>query len=675
MTVEVLKNSNLLQHMCQYQDGLPVELLEITQLAQSIVISPCITQTSVCPSAYLSNIPPRFIDTSYRQLFKHFNDLPNYILFLNGAFTEPTLPVHLSIVENNIKHVKMWIKHKSEWLTPAPFKLAAICGHLKIVKLLMNASKNVWCPEAMDLAAMDLAAMDGHLDVVKFMHDIENGPGCTTEAMDGAATYGHLEVVQFLNENRTEGCTTKALKGAVNNGYVKVVKYLLEHRREQYTPSDFFYPEYYRIQCHRASEEKDYIELVLTAIEANPLATIKFLRQENIFGITKNVFDKVIVSGDKATIRYAVEVLMTDHNKAISLLDNADETIDAWVPLDNEELLPNSTSNDKEWYTSKAMDLAAGLGDFETIKLLHQTGIKCCTVDAINRAAAVGRLDIVEWLHTHRTEGCTENAMTYAAAGEHFEVVKWLHEVKGLNCTNNALGSAAYNGDIEIVKYLVSIPMTQQIYYPDDFLGGGGNQTTLMLGDIPCVDTSCGHAVDRAASNGYINIVEILHDFPATTEAMDMAAGNGHLDMIKYLHTHRHERCTAQAYNYAITTNRLDILIYLMTNNCCNGDINFEQLCIGAAGGNDREILAFCMNLLQTELTHLSKQLIMYNAVTSGRLEIVKWLYEVKRFGWTSIILEEAERRGHKNIVQYLNLVGHFEDNVLDVWDIAFNIF
>ncbi|OQR85446.1 hypothetical protein THRCLA_23027 [Thraustotheca clavata] len=103
---------------------------------------------------------------------------------------------------------------------------------------------------------------------------------------------------------------------------------------------------------------------------------------------------------------------------------------------------------------SKAMDIAAAPGDFDTVKLIHRIGIKCCTARAMNKAAGFGRLGI----------GCTNDAITYAAARGHLNVVKWLHEVKILFCTMDGLSTAAYNGDIEMVKYLITIPMPYENY-------------------------------------------------------------------------------------------------------------------------------------------------------------------------------------------------------------------
>ncbi|OQS03385.1 hypothetical protein THRCLA_04316 [Thraustotheca clavata] len=673
----VVKDLDLFKNICQYQKGLPLELKQVIDLAKSIIITPCYIFSSARPTAYLSNIPSCIKYTPYLQLFKYWDELPNYALFLSNHKKEPTLPFHLSIAENNIKHVKMWIKYKPEWLTPAPLKLAAICGHLEIVEILMSASKNVCCPEA-----MDLAAMNGYLDVVKFMHN-KNGPGCTTEAMDGAATFGHLEVVQFLNDNRTEGSTPKALQGAVYMGYGTIVEYLFNHGHQHFRRSIcFFCPEYYRIQCHRAAKEKDYVgvlqslirrplrelddEIILAAIKNDPYRTIMYLHQHKVYTITKILFDDLVETKNKQAIRYALEVLLTENKKPISLLDGSDDVvIDPWSPKGVAHVIYRSPWLEKEWSKSKAMDIAAALGDLDTIKLLHRSGIKCCTVDAMNKAAAIGRIDIAEWLHIHRTEGCSENAITYAIAGKHFDMVKWLHEVRGVNCTMDGLSTAAYMGDLEMVKYLISISRITANYFPR--YTNGGNKKDFMPGNVRAIEIFCGRAVDRAASNGHIDIVKMLHDHSATTKAMDDAVSNGHIGMVRYLQTYRKEGCSTDAYSSAIKTNRFDIFKYLVTNDCGRGVADYEKLCIETAGCNNIDMLEFCMKQLhKDDITTSFKQQMMYKAAMYGQLENVKFLHEVKGFKWTYTIQQIAVSRENMDVANYLDSVDGYEENVLN---------
>ncbi|KAE8990066.1 hypothetical protein PR003_g24627 [Phytophthora rubi] len=109
-------------------------------------------------------------------------------------------------------------------------------------------------------SVLDVAAGNGHLEVVKYLHEIcqeaagseedQDGldtgsesmrsgdsifsddswaeeptkPGCTAAAMDGAAANGHMDVVQWLHHNRNEGCTMDAMDSAAGNGHLDMVK-------------------------------------------------------------------------------------------------------------------------------------------------------------------------------------------------------------------------------------------------------------------------------------------------------------------------------------------------------------------------------------------------------------------------------------------------------------------
>ncbi|OQR98130.1 hypothetical protein THRCLA_06783 [Thraustotheca clavata] len=676
--LKVLRDFNLFQIIVHFQFGLPKELVEICCLAESIEIIPNYTDSSRTPTAYLSNIPPRFSNTSY---IKQCNQVPNTNLFLKDHFKEPTLPLHLSIVENNGNHVELWIKNKPEWLSTAPLKLAAICGHLGIVQRLINASKNVWTPEA-----MDLAAMNGYLDIVIWLHNLENGPGCTIKAMDGAATYGHLQVVEFLNENRSEGCTFTALKMGASNGYSKVVEYLLTHLPKQHIDEGFTFFGYYGILTHQAVEEKDYIgviqslqshslsvsdiheNIIYAAVKENPL---EYISRYNIYGITKKIFDEVIESGDQVAIRCAVEAIFQENDKPISLIHD-EVVLDPWTPIDTEFALRSPWAQ-SSWKHSRAMDIAAALGNMEAIQLLHQTGIQCCSVAAISMASLIGRIDIVEWLYSNRNEGWSDTAMTFAATNGHLDMVKWLHGVAGLNCTEDGLASAAINGDIAMVSYLISIPMSDKAINVMDarrWLLSGLNKYLCPSNNRFRFLGLRSSPVDQAASNGHIEIVNLLHNFDATTNAMDEAVSNGHFDMVKYLHTSRKEGCTTHAIMNAVLVNRLDILKYLVENNCCHGVIKYEKVCLEATGCDNIEMLKFCMDQLQNDLQQSSKQCMMLKAATRGLLNNVKWLHESKGFGWTLLIRDNAEKRGRKRIVHYFDIIDKPEANALSEWDI-----
>jgi hypothetical protein len=61
-------------------------------------------------------------------------------------------------------------------------------------------------------------------------------------------------------------------------------------------------------------------------------------------------------------------------------------------------------------------------------------------------------------------------------------------------------------------------------------------------------------AFDLAASNGYLEMVKLLHGDPrihCTSFAMGWAAKNGHFEVVKFLHENRKEGCTKAAMDWA----------------------------------------------------------------------------------------------------------------------------
>lgn len=101
--------------------------------------------------------------------------------------------------------------------------LAATTGNLDAVRILQSDPRNT--------KSMDTAAQNGHLEIVKFLHEVRH-EACTAFAMDSSACNGFLDVVTFLHENRREGCTEDALNGAAQFGHLSVVQFLVENRSE-----------------------------------------------------------------------------------------------------------------------------------------------------------------------------------------------------------------------------------------------------------------------------------------------------------------------------------------------------------------------------------------------------------------------------------------------------------
>ncbi|EGZ05555.1 hypothetical protein PHYSODRAFT_342360 [Phytophthora sojae] len=91
------------------------------------------------------------------------------------------------------------------------------------------------------------AAKNGHLEILKYFHDLDDGSGRVTgatstkwrrtkqtiewwarssDAIDGAAGSGHLEIVKWLHDTRSVRCSTKAMDYAARSGQLEMVKWL-----------------------------------------------------------------------------------------------------------------------------------------------------------------------------------------------------------------------------------------------------------------------------------------------------------------------------------------------------------------------------------------------------------------------------------------------------------------
>ncbi|OQS05444.1 hypothetical protein THRCLA_02432, partial [Thraustotheca clavata] len=417
---EVLKNYNLFEFLTQYQCGLPKELVDDVKIAKTIKFTLWRTRTSWCQAAYLNTVPSRFKNTPYVQRFKSSNRLPNHALFLSQRYQEHTLPFHLSILENNIYHVKLWITYQPQWLTPAPLKLAAICGHLDIVMMLMTASKDVWT-----FAAMDLAAMNGYLDIVKYLHNFENGPACTTLAMDRAATCGHLEIVQFLNEYRTEGCSFNAISGAITNGYVNNIGSSWANCRAMDIASSF--GDLNTIQLlHRTHIKCCTHNAMNIAAALGRLDIIKWLYLHRTEGCTSDAITLAVENGHLDIVKWLYETFGLKCRKTDFITAESSGCNEMIMYLSSIAMNESEEDFFLQITTSNPMEIAITSGNLEEMKYLSKYLRKQCSVDELMNAVKRNRIDILKYAVENN---CIEGFIDYeklsfeAAACNNIEIL------------------------------------------------------------------------------------------------------------------------------------------------------------------------------------------------------------------------------------------------------------
>ncbi|KAF0696986.1 Aste57867_12299 [Aphanomyces stellatus] len=322
----IFLNQDLLQHICDFQDGVYADLLPLLPTGSFNDKACRQFQATVRPNhAFLIDFDtefapwlaahPRLRDAlrllhcrphlkpvfiahaaSYGQLalLEHFaSELHAHNLLLDMAAWHG----QVEVVDLLVKRVGI------NTCTTDAMDGAARNGHLNVVRFL-HAHTNATCTtDAMDTAAMhghletvqflqqehhgrctqwalDEAAANGHMEVVRFLHE-HRKEGCTTRAMDMAAMNGHLDVVQFLHVNRTEGCTINAMNNAASTGRLEVVRFLHDNRTEGCTTFAMNY-----------------------AASNGHLEVVRFLHENRTEGCTSVALDDAKRNGHKAVARF-----------------------------------------------------------------------------------------------------------------------------------------------------------------------------------------------------------------------------------------------------------------------------------------------------------------------------------------------------------------------------------
>ncbi|KAE9272201.1 hypothetical protein PR003_g30279, partial [Phytophthora rubi] len=260
-----------------------------------------------------------------------------------------------------------------------------------------------------DIVAMDSAAKNGHLEVVKYLHDVQISmqasakkrkrdhtkqkctPTCTIKAMDDAAANGHLKVVQWLHSNRSEGCTKSAMDEAAANGQLDVVLWLHENRREG---------------CSSSAMDG--------AARNGQLGVVKWLHKNSTAGCTARAMDDAATSGHLEIVKWLHE-------------HRAESSIDA------------------------AMAGAANFGRLDIVKWLHRKIPHACSGE-MDKAAEGGKLRLLQWLYTN----CSKHKITFgideAVRYNYFEAVLFLYHQCQAECTEEAARATINNDETEDLR-------------------------------------------------------------------------------------------------------------------------------------------------------------------------------------------------------------------------------
>ncbi|KAF0720833.1 Aste57867_28 [Aphanomyces stellatus] len=185
-----------------------------------------------------------------------------------------------------------------------------------------------------------------------------------------------------------------------------------------------------------------------------------------------------------------------------------------------------------------------------------------------------------------------------------------------------------------------------QHLYLVDVLAGEGNHdlVTLLLGHQAEYTEA---AIDNAASNGHLAMVEYFHikaESKCTTKAMDGAAANGHLEVVQFLHDHRTEGCTSDAMDEAAAHGHDSIVRFLAAKRNECGSVKAMNTYV--TRGDLAMVKVIAINKCSSGNVNLAASL--------GHLEIVQYLVGDMGVDFATPAIEAAVKRDHVNVLEYL---------------------
>ncbi|CAK4276684.1 unnamed protein product [Aphanomyces euteiches] len=178
-------------------------------------------------------------------------------------------------------------------------------------------------------------------------------------------------------------------------------------------------------------------------------------------------------------------------------------------------------------------------------------------------AATNGYLSVVQWLHANRLEKCTEEAIKGAIRYNYVDVVNFLlaHRYYNEASLGLYLRFAAQCGHIELVHQFAGGRDPEDILLALDVAARCGHrECTWFL--FQCVGRASPNAIDGAAAEGYLDVIEFLHSHgqPCTENALTKASENGHTSVVAFLIQNRPEGCTPHAIEAAAANGHLHVL-------------------------------------------------------------------------------------------------------------------
>ncbi|EQC32462.1 hypothetical protein SDRG_09789 [Saprolegnia diclina VS20] len=261
-----------------------------------------------------------------------------------------------------------------------------------------------------------------------------------------------------------------------------------------------------------------------------------------------------------------------------------------------------------------------------------------------------------------RPDLASEDAILLAFSQHRLEIVELLLDLRGAIPELRRCCKVTADGSAQRTSYSVGSLVQSMLTYgdtksvvllqrfglrPDDVTYGDKllaiesstlEHATLALDLFPWFHYP--QLLGHVANRGFLPLVQALHErgFSCSTYAMDAAATNGHLGVVQFLHNHRTEGCTVKALKGAILEGHLDVARFLIEHRTEGAPPNY----LHSLGTFDWTVSA------------------VDNAVADGNLPVVQFLLTHRHEGCArDVVVQKALERCHLHVAEYLLALGY----------------
>ncbi|EGG19953.1 hypothetical protein DFA_07063 [Cavenderia fasciculata] len=386
---------------------------------------------------------------------------------------------------------------------------------------------------------------------------------------------------------------------------------------------------------------------------------------------------------------FAISRYCAHQNATLDTLEHLVE----WTPAFNPQQQQDGKNNNKDCYRHVRKPYRAGVmncggpsfkygfasdiasvGNIDILRYLVTRYPNINLAGAKDNAAKFGYLSIMKLLEPFKTplskQGrnggeYTENAVSDAAGNGSFDIIEYLFE-NGYTSLFSDYTLCRANSHFDIFKYLVE-NLTDKSYLKD---ADGYLEGAISSGNLDFVKyvyfnvtKDPGYGIDKAAENGFIEIIKFLHDNKVGKSenweaAMSHAVMNGDLSMVEWLHHNRTESRTTNEMDYACSYGHISIVEWLhfnRTEGCTTRAMDYAKTL---------EIVQF-LHINRTEGASANA---IDNASSTGNLDIIKYLYSNRTEGCTPRAMVYAIKNNHINVVKFLyeNKIGQWTEEVMN---------